>query len=141
MEKEIDENIHSTMPLGMIIVRDDYLITVSLKEVQLIKELEKAKSKKNIITYKKSRMILQAFYKNAEMYLTELRKIDREKEKTEMELNNSMKNKELLTSAYSYSESTNQLLMYTYIVYVGFEKYLISEIKPLNQHHRKTNKD
>ena len=41
-------------------------------------------------------MILQAFYKNAEMYLTELRKIDREKEKTEMELNNSMKNKELL---------------------------------------------
>ena len=33
MEKEIDEYIHSTMPLGMIIVRDDYLITVSLKEV------------------------------------------------------------------------------------------------------------
>ena len=96
MEKEIQENIHSTMPLGMIIVRDDYLLTVSLKETQLIKELEKSKNKKNIVTYKKSRMILQAFYKNAEMYLTELRKIDKEKEKTELELNTSMKNKELL---------------------------------------------
>lgn len=96
MDKETNENIHSTMPLGMIIVRDDYIITVSHKETRIISEFENFKSKNNVITYKKSRMILQIFYKNAQMYLTELRTIDKEKEKTEIELNNSMKNKELL---------------------------------------------
>ena len=96
MDKENNENIHSTMPLGLIIVRDDYFITVSLKPTKIISELEKTKLKNNLITYKKSRMILQIFYKNAQMYLTELRQIDREKEKTETELNSSMKNKELL---------------------------------------------
>jgi len=96
MEKENNEEIHSTMPLGMIVVRDDYFITVSLKQNKIITELERNKSKNTIITYKKSRMILQVFYKNAEVYLTELKKINREKEKTEKELNSSMKNKELL---------------------------------------------
>ena len=96
MDRESDENIHSTMPLGMIIVRDDYIITVSHKPTRIISEFENLKAKNNIITYKKSRMILQIFYKNAQMYLTELRQIDKEKEKTEIELNNSMKNKELL---------------------------------------------
>ena len=96
IDKENNENIHSTMPLGLIIVRDDYFITVSLKPTQIISELEKTKLKNNVITYKKSRMILQIFYKNAQMYLTELRQIDKEKEKTEIELNYSMKNKELL---------------------------------------------
>lgn len=94
IEKENNEEIHSTMPLGMIIVRDDYFITVSIKNNRIINELEK--NKNNIITYKKSRMILQVFYKNAEMYLSELKKINRKKEKTEKELNTSMKNRELL---------------------------------------------
>ena len=92
-EKENDEKVYSTMPLGMIVVRDDFIITVSLKQNRVISDLEK---NKNLITYKKSRMILQVFYKNAQMYLSELKKIDREKEKTEKELNNSMKNRELL---------------------------------------------
>lgn len=96
IEKENNENVHSTMPLGMIMVRDDYFITVSLKPNKIIAELEKDKIKNNIITYKKSRMILQVFYKNAEMYLSELKKINREKEKTEKELNTSMRNRELL---------------------------------------------
>lgn len=95
MEKENNEEIHSTMPLGMIVVRDDYFITISLKENKIISELEK--NRKNMITtYKKSRMILQIFYKNAEIYLTELKKMNIEKEKAEKELKSSMKNKELL---------------------------------------------
>lgn len=93
MEKENDEKVYSTMPLGMVVVRDDFIITISLKQNRVITELEK---NKNLTTYKKSRMILQIFYKNAQMYLSELKKIDREKEKTEKELNNSMKNRELL---------------------------------------------
>ena len=96
IEKENNEEIRSTMPLGMIVVRDDCFITVSLKQNKIISELEKAKTKNTITTYKKTRTILQIFNKNAEVYLSELKKLDREKEKAEKELNNSMKNKELL---------------------------------------------
>jgi len=93
MEKENNAYIHSTMPLGMIVVRDDFFITVSLKNVSIITELEK----KNVFTtYKKSRSILQIFYKNSEVFLRELKNKKREKEIAEKELNNSMKNKELL---------------------------------------------
>ena len=84
------------MPLGMIVVRDDYFITVSLKQNRVISELEKSKAKNNIITYKKSRIILQIFYKNAELYLKYLKKINKETEIAESVLKSSLKNKELL---------------------------------------------
>lgn len=93
MEKENDEKVYSTMPLGMIVVRDDFIITVSLKQNRVISELEKSK---NIITYKKSRMILQVFYKNSELYLNQLKKINKETEVAESVLKTSLKNKELL---------------------------------------------
>ena len=97
IEKENNEEIRTTMPLGLIVVRDDFIITVCLKQNRIISELEKIKMKNSsLITYKKTRMILQVFYKNAEIYLSELKKLDREKERTEKELNSSMKNKELL---------------------------------------------
>ena len=96
LDKENDEEVRSTMPLGMIVVRDDYFITVSLKQNRIISELEKSKNRNTIITYKKTRTILQIFYKNAEIYLFELKKLDREKERAEKELNSSMKNRELL---------------------------------------------
>ena len=96
IEKENNEQVYSTMPLGMIVVRDDYFITVSLKQNRVISELEKGKEKNNIITYKKSRMILQIFYKNAELYLKYLKKINKETEIAESVLKNSLKNKELL---------------------------------------------
>ena len=94
IEKENNEQVYSTMPLGMIVVRDDYFITVSLKSNRVVGELEK--SKNNIITYKKSRMILQLFYKNAELYLKYLKKINKETEIAESVLKKSLKNKELL---------------------------------------------
>mgnify|MGYP004463699287 FL=1 len=96
IEKEDNEPVYSTMPLGMIVVRDDYFITVSLKQNRIISELEKSKSKNSVITYKKSRMILQIFYKNAELYLKYLKKINKESEIAESVLKSSQKNKELL---------------------------------------------
>ncbi len=94
IEKENNEQVYSTMPLGMIVVKDDYFITVSLKQNKVVSELEKVKT--NTITYKKSRMILQIFYKNAELYLKYLKKINKETEIAENVLKNSLKNKELL---------------------------------------------
>ena len=64
IEKENENEEYSTMPLGMIVVRDDYFITVSLKKSKIIEDLEKIRLK-TICTYKKSRLLLQIFYKNA----------------------------------------------------------------------------
>ena len=93
-EKEGDTLIYSTMPIGMIFVRDDYFITVSLKENDIIDNL--TKNTKNIITYKKSRFLLQILYSNAASYLTLLKRINKETEIAESVLKNSMKNKALL---------------------------------------------
>lgn len=94
-DKKNDTEEYSTMPLGVIVVRDDYFITVSIKKNQIIDELEKNKLK-NIITYKKSRMLLQIFYKNSAEYLKYLKRINKETEIAENVLKTSQKNKELL---------------------------------------------
>ena len=92
---ESGAKVYSTMPIGVIFVRDDYIITVSLNKNQLIEDLYKKKLK-NIVTYKKSRMLLQIFYSNSEMFLNLLKKLNKETEIAENVLKNSMKNKELL---------------------------------------------
>ena len=95
VEKENDTKIYTTMPIGVIFVRDDYIITVSLTKNEIISKLEKNVIK-NVITYKKSRLLLQIFYSNAERYLTILKRINKETELAESVLKNSMKNKELM---------------------------------------------
>ena len=74
LDKENNETIHTTLPLGIIVVRDDYFITVSLKQTRVISDLKQ----NSIVTYKKSRSILQIFYKNSELFLRELKKINKE---------------------------------------------------------------
>ena len=95
MEIESGTKVYSTAPIGVIFVRDDYIITVSLNKNPILEDLEKRKIK-NIITYKKSRMLLQLFYSNAEMFLNLLKKLNKETEIAENVLKNSMKNKALL---------------------------------------------
>lgn len=95
LERENDTEIYTTMPIGMIVVRDDYFITVSLKENEIIKEIEKSINK-NIITYKKSRLIFQILFQNSAQFLQLLKQINKETEIAENVLKNSMKNKELL---------------------------------------------
>ena len=95
--KETEENheIYTTMPFGMIVVRDDYIITVSLKKLDIFKDFRDNKVK-GFSTYKKSRFILQTMFKNSSSYLTYLKLINRETEVAENRLKNSMKNRELL---------------------------------------------
>lgn len=93
IEIESGNKVYSTMPIGVIFVRDDYFITVSLTDNYIIQELEK---KKNMITYKKSRLLLQIFYSNSERFLSLLKRLNKETEVAEGVLKNSMKNKELL---------------------------------------------
>ena len=95
IEKSEDNDIYSTMPLGMIVVRDDFFITVSLRKNKVIEDFEKRKIK-NFQTYKKTRFIFQIFYLNASYFLNYLKQINKETEIVEYILKNSMKNKELL---------------------------------------------
>ena len=95
IEKNEDNDIYTTMPLGMIVVRDDFFITVSLRKNKIIEEFEKRKIK-NFQTYKKTRFIFQILYLNSSYYLNYLKRINKETEIAEYILKNSMKNKELL---------------------------------------------
>ena len=52
-EEQEGNVIYTTMPVGFIFVRDDYLISISLKENPLITKIEQL-VKKSLATYKKS---------------------------------------------------------------------------------------
>ena len=95
IEKNEENDMYSTMPLGMIVVRDDFFITVSLRKNKVIEDFEKRKIK-NFQTYKKTRFIFQIFYLNSSYFLNYLKQINKETEIAEYILKNSMKNKELL---------------------------------------------
>jgi len=95
IEKNEENDVFTTMPLGMIVVRDDYFITVSLRKNKIIEDFEKRKVK-DFQTYKKSKLIFQILYLNSSYFLSYLKQINKETEIAEYILKNSMKNKELL---------------------------------------------
>ena len=95
IEKEGDYYSYSTMPLGVIIVRDDYIVTVSLRKSIVIEKFIKSKVK-NFVTYMKSRFLFQIMLENSSSYLTYLKRINKETEIAESTLKHSMKNRELL---------------------------------------------
>ena len=95
IEKNEENDIYTTMPLGMIVVRDDFFIKVSLRKNKVIEDFEKKKIK-NLQTYKKSKLIFQILYLNSSYYLMYLKQINKETEIAEYILKNSMRNKELL---------------------------------------------
>jgi len=95
IKDDSDSALYDTIPLG-IIVTDDYFITVCLEENPIIKEFTHNRVKE-FFTYKKTRFTLQLLYVMAAHYLKYLRQINRETNKIERELHESMKNKELFS--------------------------------------------
>ena len=95
VEKSDDSVVYSTMPLGMIVVRDDFFITVSSKKNRVIDDFERNKLK-NFATYKKSRFLLQILYSNSAYFLNYLKQINKESEVVEAKLKDSLRNEELL---------------------------------------------
>ena len=85
----------TTLPLGIIVVRNDYIVTVCLQKYDIIDEFTKGKIKE-FYTYKKSRFIIQMIYKLALLYLKTLRDIDNKIELAESKILNATKNQELL---------------------------------------------
>ena len=94
-EEENGNVVYSTMPVGLIFVKDEYLITVSLKENPLMTKMEQL-AKKTLATYKKSQFLFQVFYENASMYLNMLKIINKKTELLEKTLKKSLKNEDLM---------------------------------------------
>ena len=86
-EKVEETESYTTMPLGMIVVRDDFFLTVSLRKNKVIENFEKRKIK-NFQTYKKTRFIFQILYLNSSYYLNYLKQINKETEIAEYILKN-----------------------------------------------------
>jgi len=83
-----------TMPMGLLIVRDEYFISICAHEAQVLKPFMN-KQVRDLYTYKKTRFIFQILYNNAKDYLKYLRQIDKRTEYLEGSLHKSMRNKEL----------------------------------------------
>ena len=92
IESDRTRRVYVTMPIGVIFVRDDYIITVSQKNNDIIKDIKT----ENVITYKKSRFLLHILYANSKKFLSLLYKINKELESTENKLKNSLQNEGLL---------------------------------------------
>lgn len=95
IEETKEGKTYSTMPLGLIVVRDEFFITVSLKKNRIIDSFEKGRVK-GMCTYKKTRFVLQILYLNASYYLTDLKRINKEAENTVNDLKKTMKNEDLM---------------------------------------------
>ena len=86
--------VYDTTPLG-IIVGENNVVTVCLKENLILKEFEAARQR-TFCTYKKTRFVLQILFVTAYFYLRFLKQIDKKSSMIENQLHKSMKNEELI---------------------------------------------
>lgn len=93
VEADGDRNIFSTIPLG-IIYSKNCIVTVCLKKNPVFNDFKKNRIKAFFTQYK-SRFILQVLFKNATLYLTYLKHIEKISNKIEQDLQKSMKNREI----------------------------------------------
>ncbi|MBP3502071.1 MAG: magnesium transporter CorA family protein [Clostridia bacterium] len=95
IEKENDIDVYTTMPVGIIFVRDEYIVTVSLKENEIFNRIESIVGRK-ISTYKKSQFLFQIFYENSSVFLNMLKIVNKKTEIIEKTLKKNLKNEDLL---------------------------------------------
>lgn len=88
------KNKYSTLPLG-IIINNEYLVTISTKESEVLNDI-KANKIKTLYTHKKTRFIIQLLFRNASLYIKYLNSINKEIEVKEKILIKSTSNKELI---------------------------------------------
>ena len=92
-----ESNKYSTLPLGIIIPKSPYIITISSRKFELLKLFKRGKIK-NVRTEMKSRFLIRLLYENAKIYLKYLRKIDDRIDKAEKDLHELSENEELISN-------------------------------------------
>lgn len=87
-------HVISTIPLAILIIKDDYIVTISLEENDVLKDFKMSKVKE-FYTYKKNRFTIQILYRTATLYLRYLRSINKEIEKAENKMLKATNNQDL----------------------------------------------
>ena len=93
-EERKNKSYYVTIPLG-IIVTENAVITTCLQELTLFDNFFNRRVK-NFYTFMKTRFVFQLLYRNAELFLTALRSIDRQSDRIEAELENATRNEQLI---------------------------------------------
>ena len=89
-----NKSYYVTIPLG-IIVTDNAVITTCIEKLTLFDNFFNHRVR-NFYTFMKTRFVFQILYRNAELYLTALRSIDRQSDKLEAEMENATRNEQLI---------------------------------------------
>ena len=83
-EERNNKSYYVTIPLG-IIVTDEVVVTTCLEDISLMDNFLNHRVR-NFYTFMKTRFVFQILYRNAQLYLTALRSIDRQSDKLEAQL-------------------------------------------------------
>lgn len=90
------DNKYGTLPLGIIISKNNFLVTISSKKQEVLRMFRSGRIK-NIQTSLKSRFLISILYHNAKLYLKYLKMINNNIDKSEKKLYNSTENNELIS--------------------------------------------
>ena len=90
-----EDHQYTTIPLGIIISDNNYVITVSPKKTTILNAFKQDKVK-NFRTAKKTRFLIQILLHTAATYLRVLKQVSRDIDLKEEELKKSTKNKDLV---------------------------------------------
>lgn len=94
LEDRSNKNYYVTIPLGIILTKNT-IITTCLEELPLFEQFKQNRLR-NFYTFMRSRFVFQILYRNAQLYLTALRMIDRKSEEIEKQLHEATRNEELI---------------------------------------------
>lgn len=90
------DNRYSTLPLGIIVSKNNYIVTISSKKQEVLRIIRSERIK-NVQTSMKSRFLIQILYQNSKLYLKYLKMINNNIDKSEKKLYNSTENNELIS--------------------------------------------
>lgn len=93
-EERNGKSYYVTIPLG-IIVTANTVITTCLEPLTLFDNFKNRRIR-NCYTFMKTRFVFQLLYRNAELFLTALRSIDRQSDKIEAQLESATRNEQLI---------------------------------------------
>jgi magnesium transporter len=130
---------YETIPIG-IILTDDCIITVSLKDTPILEEFRKNRVKE-FFTFKKTRFALQILFVISSYYLRYLKQINKKTNEIERVVHQSLKNKELFaflalekslvyftTSLKSNKVVLDKILRFNYLKMYEEDKDLLEDV-------------
>ena len=95
LEIGTDHFSYNTRPLGIIVTKNNFVITVAPKPVKVLTQFKKNKVK-SFRTAKKTRFVIQILLKTSNEYLNALKVVNEKIEEKEKDITNSTSNKDLI---------------------------------------------